>query len=62
MLDFENDNVIHMSTSLQTTTPEATRSLEQARQRRREQLADWQPSGGWLLDHREPRHVRVGAR
>jgi hypothetical protein len=63
MLDFENDNVIHMPTNVQTTASDAMQTLEQARQRRREELANWQPSGGWLVDHREMRHhARVSAR
>jgi hypothetical protein len=62
MLDFDNDNVIHMATSVQTTPPEAVKSLEQARQRRREELADWQPSGGWLAQRNVARHAPHGAR
>lgn len=63
MLDFDTDNVIHMPTSVQTTLPEAARTLEQAWQRRRKELANWQPSGGWLTDQRNVRHhARVGAR
>lgn len=63
MLDFDTDNVIHMPTSVQTTLPEAAKTLEQAWQRRREELVNWQPSGGWLMDRREVRHhARVGAR
>jgi hypothetical protein len=63
MLDFEADNVVHMPTSIQTTSPEAAKTLEQAWQRRRAELADWAPSAGWLTDRREPRHVvRASAR
>ena len=63
MLDFEDDNVVHMSTRVQTTSPEATKTLEQAWQRRRAELADWAPSAGWLSDRRDVRqHARVGAR
>lgn len=63
MLDFDTDNVIHMPTSVHTTLPEAAKTLEQAWQRRREELANWQPSGGWLTDRRNVRHhARVGAR
>jgi hypothetical protein len=56
MLDFDTDTVIHMPTNVQTTLPEAVKTLEQARQRRRAELADWQPSGGWLADQRNVRH------
>ena len=63
MLDFETDNVIHMPTNVQTTASDAMQTLEQVRQRRRRELADWQPSGGWLTDHRELRHTaRASAR
>ncbi len=44
MLDFEDDNVVHMPTNVQTTSPEAAKTLEQAWQRRRAELADWTPS------------------
>ena len=48
----DSDNVIHMPTSVQTASPEAVKTLEQAWQRRRQELANWQPSGGWLVDQR----------
>lgn len=64
MLDFEEDNVIHMPTSVQMTSPEAAKTLEQVWERRRAELADWQPSGGWLADQRNLRqhHVRASTR
>jgi hypothetical protein len=63
MLEFATDNVIHMPTSVQTTLPEAAKTLEQAWQRRREELANWQPSGGWLAAPRKVRPaLRVGTR
>lgn len=63
MLDFADDNVVHMPTNVQTTSPEAAKTLEQAWQRRRAELANWAPSAGWLSDRREARHlVRAGAR
>jgi hypothetical protein len=65
MLELETDNVIHMPTSIHTTLPEAAKTLEQAWQRRREELANWQPSGGWLADQRRARplaRARVSAR
>jgi hypothetical protein len=48
----DSDNVVHMPTSIQTALPEAVKTLEQAWRRRRQELADWQPSGGWLVDQR----------
>lgn len=63
MLDFADDNVIHLPTSVQMTSSEAARTLEQAWERRRAELADWQPSGGWLTDQRNVRtHQRASAR
>lgn len=63
MLELETDNVIHMPTSVQTTSPEAARTLEQAWQRRREELGNWQPSGGWLAEQRKARPLhRASAR
>ena len=65
MLELETDNVMHVPTSIQTTLPDAAKMLEQAWQRRREELADWQPSGGWLADQRKARplaRTRIGAR
>lgn len=63
MLDLGSDNMVHMPTSVHTTSPEAAKTLEQAWQRRREELANWQPSGGWLADQRKARPVyRSGAR
>jgi hypothetical protein len=32
--------------------PETARMLEQAWQRRRQELAGWQPASGWLIDPR----------
>jgi hypothetical protein len=62
MLDFENDNVVHMPSSVQMTLPEAAKTLEEARQRRRAELADWQPSGGWLADQRNVRMLKRDTR
>jgi hypothetical protein len=38
------------STSVPLALPEAARALEAAWQRRRQELAGWQPSNGWLID------------
>ena len=40
----------HPSSAVQLALPEAAKALEQAWQRRRQELAGWQPSNGWLLD------------
>lgn len=63
MLDFDDDKVMHMPTSVQMTSPEQARTLEEVWQRRRAELANWQPSGGWLVDRRNVQyHARAGAR
>ncbi|MBM0108287.1 hypothetical protein JM946_26450 [Steroidobacter sp. S1-65] len=63
MLDFEDDIVIHMPTSVPTALPEAMQALEQARERRRAELAGWEPSGGWLVNQRNVRQpTRTGTR
>jgi hypothetical protein len=38
------------SSSIPLALPEAAKSLEQAWQRRRQELAGWQPSNGWLIE------------
>lgn len=45
-------NIVRMPSSVKTALPEAAKALEQAWQRRRQELAGWQPSGGWLIDPR----------
>ena len=40
----------HPSSAVHLALPEAAKALEQAWQRRRQELAGWQPSGGWLVD------------
>ena len=47
--------VIQLSSSVNPVLPDAASSLERAWQRRRQELAGWQPSGGWLL---KPRTVQ----
>jgi len=41
-----------MPSSVKTVPTEAARALEQAWQKRRQELAGWQPTSGWLLDPR----------
>ena len=63
MFDFNDDKMVHVPTSVQMTSPEAAKTLEQVWQRRRAELADWQPSGGWLVDQRNIRlRPRYGSR
>ncbi len=42
--------VVRMPSSVRTVLPEAAKALEQAWQRRRQELAGWQPVNGWLID------------
>jgi len=44
--------MIRVPTSVKAALPEAARALEQAWQRRRQELAGWQPTNGWLVDPR----------
>jgi hypothetical protein len=46
------DNVVRLSSTVRTAEPEASRALEQAWLKRRQELAGWQPSNGWLVDQR----------
>lgn len=41
------------STSANLTIPEAAQALERAWQRRKQELAGWQPSNGWLIEPRK---------
>jgi hypothetical protein len=59
---FSKNNVIHVPPSVRTTPPEAIKTLEKVWQRRRAELANWQPSGGWLMDQRSVRQSRFGTR
>lgn len=45
-----NTELFRPSTSIPVAHPEASKALEAAWQRRREELGDWQPSNGWLLE------------
>ncbi len=54
--------VVRMPSSVKTVQPEAAKALEQAWQRRRQELAGWQPTNGWLLDQSLVRRLRVSTR
>ena len=47
---FGQDNVVRLSSTVRTAEPDASRALEQAWQKRRQELAGWRPSNGWLAD------------
>jgi hypothetical protein len=42
--------LVRASSAVKTVSTEASQSLEQARERRRQELGDWQPSNGWLIN------------
>jgi hypothetical protein len=44
--------VVRMPSSVKTVLPEAAKALEHAWQKRRQELAGWQPESGWLLEPR----------
>lgn len=45
-----NTDLLRPATSVPLALPEAAKALEQAWQRRRQELGNWQPSNGWLVD------------
>ena len=47
---FGQDNVIRLASTVRTAQPDASRALEEAWLKRRKELANWQPSNGWLAD------------
>jgi hypothetical protein len=47
-----SSHMLRAPTSVKTALPEAARALEAAWQRRRQELAGWQPTSGWLIDPR----------
>jgi hypothetical protein len=60
---FARDNVVRLSSTVRTAKPEASRALEQAWLKRRQELAGWEPSGGWLIDQSAAtRRPAAGAR
>jgi hypothetical protein len=38
------------SSAIPLALPEAAKALEEAWQRRRQELGNWQPSNGWLIE------------
>lgn len=43
---------LSMPSTVKTVLPETAKALEQAWQKRRQELAGWQPASGWLLEPR----------
>jgi hypothetical protein len=43
------DGVIRIPTSVKLVSEESTRALQAAWLRKRNELGDWSPSGGWLV-------------
>ncbi|NLG74717.1 MAG: hypothetical protein GX535_00615 [Xanthomonadaceae bacterium] len=54
--------VVRMRSTVRTVQPDAAKALEQAWQRRRQELAGWQPANGWLLDQPLARRPRSNTR
>jgi len=51
---FSAQGLVRIASTVKTTHPDAARALEQSWQKRRQELAGWQPSRGWLVDVRNP--------
>ena len=51
-LSLNRDNIVRLSSSVHTATSDASQALEQAWLKRRQELAGWEPSRGWLLDRK----------
>jgi len=47
---FSAQGLVRIASSVPTTHPDAAKALEQSWQKRRQELAGWQPSRGWLVD------------
>lgn len=54
--------VVRMPSFVKTVQPEAAKALEQAWQRRRQELAGWQPTNGWLIEQSLARRLRTTTR
>ena len=54
--------VVRMRSTVRTVQPDAAKALEQAWQRRRQELAGWQPANGWLMDQPLTRRPRSNTR
>lgn len=54
--------MVRMPSSVKTVQPEAAKALEQAWQRRRQELAGWQPANGWLIEQSLARRLRSNSR
>lgn len=56
---FGQDNVIRLSSTVRTAEPDASRALEQAWLKRRQELAGWRPSNGWLAEQTSARRQAI---
>ena len=50
---FGAQGLVRIASSVKTTHPDAAKALEESWQKRRQELAGWQPSRGWLADVQE---------
>jgi len=58
---FGQDNLVRLGSNVKTATPDASRALEQAWLKRRQELAGWEPSNGWLLEQKVPARKATAA-
>ncbi|HEY6644856.1 hypothetical protein [Povalibacter sp.] len=49
-IGMRSSDLFRPSSSIPLALPEAAKALEAAWQRRRQELGNWQPSNGWLVD------------
>lgn len=59
---FAADNIVRLSSNVKPAGPDATQALEAAWIKRRQELAGWQPSNGWLVDQKQVARRAVAAR
>ena len=50
---FGAQGLVRIASSVKTTHPDAAKALEESWQKRRQELAGWQPSRGWLAEVQE---------
>jgi hypothetical protein len=46
---FGGREIVRLPSSVKTVSDESAQALEEARRRRLQELGEWHPSGGWLI-------------
>ena len=59
---FGQDNVVRLSSGVKIAQPDSSRALEQAWLKRRQELAGWRPSNGWLAEQTASRRSLAAIR